>query len=142
MRPATDLMNNPAGLVDKRIGDLYLAMETIIAMGAAVQAVADNMVPVVDVAANIGTNLRHTVISGTAPLAGASGATAHGLTQTRIRNYQVLIQSSDSLLVKPDGTDLSVTLDTTNINLTVGAGASTLSGRPFTCLLTYEHVEE
>lgn len=138
MRPATDINNNPAGLVDQRIGDLYLAMETIIGMSAHIQAVADNMAAVLDVAGNIGTELRHTIITGTAPLAGASNSTAHGLNQSLIRKYDVLILSNAALLVKPDGTDLIVTLGASTINLTLGAGASHLSGRAFTCLVTHE----
>jgi len=140
MRPATDLNHNPAGLVDKRIGEMYLAMETIIGMAPKINAVADNITSVLTVAENVGVRLTTVVVSGTAPLAGNSNSTAHGRVQSRIRDYNVQILDSNNLLVKPDTVDFVVTVNANNINIALSSDATNLSGRAFTCLITYEVV--
>lgn len=50
MRPATDLLNNPAGLVDQRIGELYLKLEEVLAMAGQIQQISYYMQEIVNVA--------------------------------------------------------------------------------------------
>ncbi len=49
MRPSTDLLNNPAGLVDKRIAELYEALEAILAMSREIQEVSDYRQEIINV---------------------------------------------------------------------------------------------
>lgn len=140
-RPSTELYPNPAALVDRRIGEMYTALETIIANMPALVNVSNYIENLVSIsqaidASSLGANAYWT---GSAPAAGANVDIAHGLTLTDILSYEVLVLNDSGQLVKPDGTDLIVTVDATNINIAIGASATAIAENTYFVHVMYKY---